>query len=55
MHRQEQIASRNAFSRLLYRSSDEESSASLDDNFNCEEELDYSDDYENEQVNKCLK
>ena len=27
-------------------SSDEEISASLDGNFNCEEELDYSDDYE---------
>ena len=55
MRRREEIPTRNAFSRLLYCSSDEEISASLDDNFNCEEELDYSDDYENEQVNKCLK
>ena len=43
------------FSRLSYCSSDEEISASLDDNFDCEEELNYSDDYEIEQVNKCLK
>ena len=45
---------RNTILRLSYCSSDEEISASLDDNFNCEEELDYSDDYENEQVTKCM-
>ena len=32
--------------RLFCCSSDEEISASLDGNSNCEEELDYSDDYE---------